>query len=80
MAKQGFIVKLANELITDAGFDIEASVAENAGVAIGERVNTVVHTAVAAAAGAGVDADSATEITADEVIELAFSPDGMVRR
>lgn len=80
MAKQGFIVKLANELITDAGFDIEASVAENAGVAIGERVNTVVHTAVAAAAGAGLDADSATEITADEVIELAFSPDGMVRR
>jgi len=80
MAKQGFIVKLANELITDAGFDIEASVAENAGVAIGERVNTVVHTAVAAAAGAGVSANSATDITTDEVIELAFSPDGMVRR
>jgi len=80
MAKQGFIVKLANELITDAGFDIEASIAENAGVAIGERVNTVVHTAVAAVAGAGVTAASATAITADEVIELAFSPDGMVRR
>ena len=79
-AKQGFIVKLANELITDAGFDIEASIAENAGVAIGERANTVVHTAVAAAAGAGVTAASATAITADEVIELAFSPDGMVRR
>ena len=80
MAKQGFIVKLANELITDAGFDIEASIAENAGVAIGERVNTVVHTAVAAAAGAGVTAASATAITADELVELAFSPDGMVRR
>jgi len=80
MAKQGFIVKLANELITDAGFDIEASVAENAGIAIGERVNTVVHTAVAAAAGAGVTAASATAITADELVELAFSPDGMVRR
>jgi HK97 family phage major capsid protein len=80
MAKQGFIVKLANELITDAGFDIEGSIAENAGVAIGERVNTVVHTAVAAAAGAGVTAASATAITADEVIELAFAPDGMVRR
>jgi len=78
-AKQGFIVKLANELISDAGFDIESSIAENAGVAIGTRVNTIVNTAVEAVAGAGVTAASATAITADELIELAFSPDGMVR-
>ena len=78
-AKQGFIVKLANELIQDAGFDIEASIAENAGVAIGTRVNTIVNAAVEAVAGAGVTAASATEITADELIELAFAPDGMVR-
>ena len=49
-AKQGFIVKLANELISDAGFDIESSIAENAGVAIGTRVNTIVNTAVEAVA------------------------------
>jgi len=78
-AKQGFIVKLANELISDAGFDIESSIAENAGVAIGTRVNTIVNAAVEAVAGAGVTAASATAITADELIELAFSTDGMVR-
>ncbi len=78
-AKQGFIVKLANELISDAGFDIESSIIENAGVAIGTRVNTIVNTAVEAVAGAGVTAASATAITADELIELCFAPDGMVR-
>lgn len=78
-AKQGFIVKLANELIQDAGFDIEGSIAENAGVAIGTRVNEIVNAAVEAVAGAGVTAASATEVTADELIELAFAPDGMVR-
>jgi len=78
-AKQGFIVKLANELISDAGFDIESSIAENAGVAIGTRVNVIVNAAVEAVAGAGVTAASATEITTDELIELAFSVDGMAR-
>jgi len=78
-SKQGFIVKLANELISDAGFDIEASIAENAGVAIGTRVNALVNTAVEAVATEGVVAASATEITTDELIELAFSVDGMAR-
>jgi HK97 family phage major capsid protein len=78
-AKQGFIVKLANELIQDQGFDIESSIIENAGVAIGTRVNTIVNAAVEAVAGAGVTAASATAITADELIELAFSTDGLVR-
>lgn len=77
--KQAFIVKLANELITDAGFDIEASIAENAGVAIGTRVNALVHAAVTAVAGAGGTAGTATAITADELISLAFSVDGMAR-
>jgi HK97 family phage major capsid protein len=77
--KQAFIVKLANELITDAGFDIEASIAENAGVAIGTRVNALVHAAVTAVAGAGGTAGTATSITADELISLSFSVDGMAR-
>ena len=34
-AKQAFIVQLSNELVADAGFDIESNVAEQAGVAIG---------------------------------------------
>ena len=78
-AKQAFIVKLANELISDAGFDIEASIAENAGVAIGTRVNTIVHAAVTAVAGSGVTAGTTNAFTADDLIELAYSVDGMAR-
>jgi HK97 family phage major capsid protein len=77
--KQAFIVKLANELISDAGFDIEASIAENAGVAIGTRVNALVHAAVTAVAGAGGTAGTVSTVTADELINLAFSVDGMAR-
>ncbi len=79
MAKQGFIVKLANELITDAGFDIEANIAEQAGVAIGTRVNTLVHAAVTAVAAVGGTAGTATAITTDELLDLAYSVDGMAR-
>ena len=78
-AKQAFIVKLANELISDAGFDIEASIAENAGVAIGTRVNTIVHAAVTAVAGSGVTAGTTNAFTADDLIGLAYSVDGMAR-
>jgi HK97 family phage major capsid protein len=78
-AKQAFIVKLANELISDAGFDIEANIAEQAGVAIGTRANAVVHAAVTAVAGSGVTAGTTNAITADELLELAFSVDGMAR-
>ena len=78
-AKQAFIVKLANELISDAGFDIESSIIENAGVAIGTRVNTIVHAAVTAVAGSGVTAGTTNAFTADDLIELAYSVDGMAR-
>jgi HK97 family phage major capsid protein len=79
MAKQGFITKIANELITDVGFDLEATLVEQAANAIGTRVNTVVHAAVTAVATAGGTAGTATAITADELISLQFSADGMVR-
>lgn len=79
MAKQGFIVKLANELITDSGFNIEANIAEQAGVAIGTRTNDVVHAAVVAAAGTGVTAAGVDTFTADNLIDLAYSVDGMAR-
>ena len=72
-------MKLANELITDAGFDIESSIIENAGVAIGTRVNSVVHAAVTAVAGAGHTAATATAISTDDLISLAYSLDGMAR-
>jgi HK97 family phage major capsid protein len=80
LAKQGFISKISNELLTDAGFPLEANLAEQAGNAIGTRVNAVVHAAVTAVAGVGGTAGTATAITADELIDLQFSADGLVRQ
>jgi HK97 family phage major capsid protein len=80
MTKQGFITKIASELASDAGFDIESNLVELAGNAIGTRVNTVVHAAVTAVAGAGVTAGTSNAITADELIDLQFSADGLVRQ
>lgn len=77
--KQAFISQLSNELVMDAGFDVEANLVEQAGVAIGTRANTVIHAAVIAAAGAGVTAGTTNAITADELITLAYSVDGMAR-
>ena len=79
MAKQGFITKISNELITDVGFDLEATLVEQAANAIGTRVNTIVHAAVTAVATAGGTAGTATAITADELISLQFSADGLVK-
>lgn len=85
--KASFIVQLANELITDAGYDIEAAVAEQAGNAIGYHVNdkttvgtgTVEALGVVASAGSGVTAGT-TSLTADNLIDLAYSIDGAARR
>jgi HK97 family phage major capsid protein len=79
MTKQGFIVKLANELISDAGFGLEENIAEQAGNAIGTRANVLIHAAVTAVAGAGVTAGTSNAITADELIDLQFSVNGAVR-
>lgn len=79
MAKQGAIVKVANELITDAGFDIEGNIAEQMGNAIGTRANAVIHAAVTAVAGSGVTAGTTNAITADELIDLQFAVDGQAR-
>lgn len=85
--KSGFIVKLANELISDSGFDIESVIAEQAGNAIGYYVNNLatvgtgsgetegIVTAAASAVAAGT-----TSFTADNLITLAYSLDGAARR
>lgn len=86
--KQAFIVKIANELLDDAGFNIQATIAEQAGNAIGTQVNALATTGsgssetegVVVASGLGVTAASATVLTGDELIELAYSTDGAVRR
>lgn len=79
-AKIGFLIPVANELIMDAAFDIESVLAEQAGNAIGYKVNSDNTTTLVGAAGSGVSAATATAITGDELINLAFSVDGAVRR
>ena len=79
MQKTGYITKIANELITDVGFDLESTLVEQSANALGTRINQIVHAAVTAVATAGGTAGTATAITADELISLQFSADGMVR-
>jgi HK97 family phage major capsid protein len=79
-AKQAFIVPVANELLTDAGFDIESVIAEQAGNAIGFAVNGTATATLVGAAGSGVTAATATAISADTLIDLAYSVDGAARR
>jgi len=86
--KQAFIVKIANELLDDAGFDIASVIAEQAGNAIGTQVNdlatvgtgTTETEGVVTAAGSGVTAGTTNAITADELLDLAYSLDGAARR
>ena len=78
-AKAGFIVPVANELLTDAGFDIEGTIAEQAGNAIGFYVNSSTTSTLMGAAGSGVTGGT-TAITADNLIDLAYSVDGAARR
>jgi len=78
-SKTGFIVPVANELLSDAGFDLEGVVAEQAGNAIGFAVNGSTTTTLVSAAGSGVTASTATAFTADNLIDLAFSVDGAAR-
>lgn len=78
-AKAGFIVPVANELLTDAGFDIEGVIAEQAGNAIGYYVNSTTTSTLMGSAGSGVTGGT-TAITADNLIDLAFSVDGAARR
>ncbi len=79
-SKTGFIVPVANELITDAGFDIESVIAEQAGNAIGFAVNASTSSTLIGAAGSGVTASTATAISGDNLIDLAFSVDGAARQ
>ena len=77
--KFGFIVQLSNELVQDAGFNIEEHVARQAGVAIGTKSNAIIHAAVTAVAGSGVTAGTTNAFTVDDLISLSYSVDGLAR-
>ena len=85
--KIGFTVQIANELLADAGFDIESVIAEQAGNAIGFKINDLATVGtgstevqgIVGAAGSGVTGGTTT-FTADQLIDLQFSLDGAARR
>ena len=85
--KIGFTVQIANELLSDAGFDIESVIAEQAGNAIGFKINDLATVGtgstevqgIVGAAGSGVTGGTTT-FTADQLIDLQFSLDGAARR
>jgi len=85
--KQAGLVPIANELIADAGFDLEATIAEAVGNSIGFQINNLATvgtgtdqpTGIVTAAGSGV-ASTATSLASDDLITLAYSLDGAARR
>ena len=88
--KYGFLIQAANELVTDAGFDLASHLAQQAGNGIGYAVNaaltngtgTVQPRGLVTAAGSGITGGTgvAGVFTADNLIDLAYSVDGAVRR
>lgn len=86
--KIGFTVQIANELLSDAGFNIESVIAEQAGNAIGFTVNDLATIGTGAneqtegivtGSAEGIAA-AANLFTADDLISLQYSLDGSARR
>jgi HK97 family phage major capsid protein len=88
--KYGLLIPVANELITDAGFDISAHLAEQAGNGLGFAVNDALTNGtgsnqpngVKTAAGSGITGGTGVTggFTADNLIDLQYSLDGAARR
>jgi HK97 family phage major capsid protein len=88
--KYGLLIPVANELITDAGFDISSHLAEQAGNGLGFAVNDQLTNGtgsnqpngVKTAAGSGITGGTgvAGGFTADNLIDLQYSLDGAARR
>ncbi|AUV61418.1 major capsid protein [Pontimonas phage phiPsal1] len=87
--KYGQLIQVSSELVTDAGFDIEAHLANAAGNALGFAVNAALTTGdgsnkpngIINAASTGVTGTATDGVfTADELIELQYTLDGMARR
>jgi len=88
--KYGLLIPVANELIADAGFDISAHLAEQAGNGLGFAVNAALTTGdgsskpngIITAAGTGITGGTGVtgQFTADNLIDLQYSLDGAARR
>ena len=88
--KYGLIAQAASELVSDAGFDLASHLANQAGNGIGYAVGSAVTLGdgsskpqgIVPAAAAGVTGGTGVSgaFTADNLIDLAYSVDGQVRR
>ena len=88
--KYGLLIPVSNELIADAGFDISAHLANQAGNGLGFAVNAALTTGtgssqpngVVTAAGSGTVGGTgvAGAFTADNLIDLQYTLDGAARR
>jgi HK97 family phage major capsid protein len=87
--KYGQLIQVSRELVTDAGFDIESHLANAAGNALGYATNAALTTGtgsnqpngIVTAASTGVTGTATDGVfTADELIELQYTLDGMARR
>ncbi len=87
--KYAFLIPVSSELLTDAGFNMEGLLAEQAGNAIGFAVNnaltlgtgTVQPTGAVTASGSGITGGTGVSgaFTADNLIDLIYSLDGAAR-
>jgi len=87
--KYGQLIQVSQELVTDAGFDIESHLAGAAGNALGFAINNDLTVGdgsnkpngIINAASTGVTGTATDGVfTADELIELQYTLDGMARR
>ena len=87
--KYGLLVQVADELVTDAGFNIQSHLAQQAGNGLGFKINEVLTTGTGTVEPNGIITSAATGVTgtatdgsfdADDLIDLQYSLDGAARR
>ena len=87
--KYGLLVQVADELVTDAGFNIQSHLAQQAGNGLGYKINEVLTTGTGTVEPTGIITGAATGVTgtatdgsfdADDLIDLQYSLDGAARR
>jgi HK97 family phage major capsid protein len=87
--KYSFLVPVANELLTDAGFDISALIAEQAGNAIGFAINTGLTVGTGTVEPTGIFTTGASAVTGgtgvggaptyENLVDLLYTLDGQAR-
>jgi HK97 family phage major capsid protein len=87
--KYSFLVPVANELLTDAGFDLSALIAEQAGNAIGFGINTGLTVGTGTVEPTGIFTTGASAVTGgtavggaptyENLVDLVYALDGQAR-